>query len=91
MLDARMSLIPSHVHSNSNFDTGDGTADGKEGVILNPTPSNDPDDPLVSSPSLDCDIERYHELNKNLELVHPEKNSQLRTHLLICSIYLCSA
>lgn len=51
MLDASMSLIPSHAHSNSNFDTGDGTADGKDGVILNPTPSNDPDDPLVSSPS----------------------------------------
>lgn len=91
MLNDRMSLVHSHFHTKPDFDIEDSNGKDKKEVVLNPTPSDDPDDPLVGQTSFSRNLGSYHELNKNLELVHPEKNSELRTHLYIRLINLCPA
>lgn len=42
-----------------DFDIGDTGRNGKKGIILNPTPSNDPEDPLVSKIDLDRSVEGF--------------------------------
>lgn len=52
LLEDRMSLIHSSTHTKSDFDIENNKGNGKKGVILKPTPSDDPDDPLVGQNQL---------------------------------------
>jgi hypothetical protein len=55
MLDDRMSLAKSTLSlicKVSDFDTETSNGSDKQQVVLNPTPSDDPDDPLVGQKKL---------------------------------------
>lgn len=52
MLEDRMSLIHSPIHTKSDFDIENSNRNDKKEIILNPTPSDDPDDPLVGQNQL---------------------------------------
>ncbi|CAG8175662.1 unnamed protein product [Penicillium salamii] len=45
LLNDRMTLIHLLLHTRSNFDTDNSNGNGKD-IVLNPTPSDDPEDPL---------------------------------------------
>lgn len=49
MLDDRVSLTHPPFHTKSDFDKENGNGNGKKDIILKPTPSDDPDDPLVTT------------------------------------------
>ena len=92
MLEDRMSPVYSLIPIGSDFDAENTNEDGKKELILKPTPSDDPEDPLVGQILLQPHLfGSDHGLTKTLELVHPEKNGELWTHLFIRCVHLCPA
>lgn len=92
MLEDRMFLMHSPIQTGSDCDTENANGHGKKELILKPTPSDDPEDPLVGQTLLrPPPFGSYHGLNKNLELVHSEKNGELWTYLFIRRVHLCPA